>query len=323
MKKIVWVLMFVIGLLSQNGFADLKKVLICKVTDHMALNLTVQGIIDALKEKGYEAGKTLDLRVESAQGNAALSGQIANKFLSQNPDVVVGVATVAAQSFLRFKGAGRAPLVFSSVTDPVTANLAKTPQKGLKNITGVSNFVDLEPQIDLFLKLQPSLKRLGILYNPGESNSVAIIEKLEVLAAKRGIKVIKQTASKTAEIPQAAVKLAQEADAIFISNDNTALSALQSVIKAARGRGIPVYVSDTDAVELGAVAALGPNQYEVGKQTGGLIAQILDGEPVDSLEISYPRQKNLYLNLDAARSAGIIIPQDVLRQASKVIGSPQ
>ncbi len=211
--------------------------------------------------------------------------------------------------------------LFSTVTDPVAAGLVKDLKKPGGNISGVSNFVELKPQLELFLKIQPELKRLGFLYNPGELNSVSIIKRLEKLCTEFNITLVKQVANKTADVPQAAIKLATNVDAIFISNDNTALGALQTIFSAANKAKIPVYVSDTDAVELGALAALGPNQYQVGLQTGKMIAQILDGEDISNIPVGFPNRTELYINEDVARLIQLNIPEDVRKSAAKIITS--
>lgn len=295
-----------------------KKVYISKVVEHPALNATTRGIIDALQQKGYKKGKNLEVRVESAQANPALAQQIASKYINKKPDVVVGVGTIAAQSFAKQAVAGNVKLVFSSVTDPLNSALIHSLNKPGNNTTGVSNYVDLEPQLELFKKLQPYLKRLGFLYNPGEVNSVFLKEKLEILCHKLDLILICQSVNKTSDIAQNAMKLAQKAEAIFISNDNTALSGLQSVIKAAQMARIPVYVSDTDAVSMGAVAALGPNQYEVGLQTGHIIARLLDGGNIADENMQFPAKTDLYLNLAAAKSIGIKIPVELRKSATKL-----
>ncbi|MEB3702446.1 ABC transporter substrate binding protein [Candidatus Bealeia paramacronuclearis] len=285
------------------------SVFISQVVDHPALNSTVEGLRAGLNSQGFEENKNLEIKIESAQANAAMAGQIAGKFANQNPDVVVGVGTLSAQSFLKYALKGQVKLVFSSITDPKSAGLTDSP-----HIQGVSNFIALEPQLQLFQKIQPNLKTLGILYNPGELNSIEIVKKLKELCPKFGIALFKQTITKTSEVPQAAQKLAPQVDAIFISNDNTALSALQSIVKV----GKPVYVSDTDAVALGAVAAFGPNQYEVGVQTGVMIARLLNGE-MTSPSIEYPSKSDLYINLEAANKLGLEIPDEVLKNATKIL----
>lgn len=295
-----------------------KKVLISQFVEHPALDKTTQGIIDALETEGYVRGKNLDLRVESAQANAALAAQIANKFFYGDSNAVVGVGTISAQSFAKWAKEGRINLLFSSVTDPLSAGLVDSLEHPGNHTSGVSNFVPLEPQLTLFKELQPSLARLGILYNPGEGNSVSIVKKLEKIAPDFGLTVVKQTVSKTADVSQAAIKLASQADAIFISNDNTALSALLVVIRAASAVGIPVYVSDTDAVEKGALAALGPNQYEVGVQTGKMAAKVLRGEDPGAIPVEFPDKTELYINMAAAKTTKITVSSEIVEKAAKV-----
>lgn len=296
-----------------------KTVFISQVVEHPALNTTIKGIVDALHAYGFKRGDNLDLRIESAQANPTLAAQIASKFINQKPDVVVGVGTISALSFAKAAASGKVTLAFSSVTDPVGANLVKSLQKPENNISGVSNFVMLEPQLKLFKQLQPQLKRLGIIYNPGEINSISIVNKLASICSSMDITLVKQAAAKTADVAQNATKLAHSVDAIFISNDNTALSALQSIIKAAQKAQIPVYVSDTDAVYQGAVAALGPNQYQVGFQTGKMIVRVLHGADIGQQAVEFPSKTDLYINLAAAKLAHIAVPPDVLQRAAKVI----
>lgn len=316
--------LFFTGILSFINLAEAtpnKKVLISQVIEHPALDATTQGIIDGLAEAGYKKGETLDIRVESAQANGALAGQIASKFVTQDPSIVVGVGTLTAQSFAKYASEGKVKLVFATVTDPLGAGLVKSLKNPGNNTSGVSNFVSLGPQLSLFKKLQPNLKKIGILYNSGEVNSIHIVKQLEDLCPKLGLTLIKQTVSKTADVSQAATKLAQNVDAILISNDNTALGALPNIIKAAQNAKIPVYVSDTDAVEQGALAALGPNQYEVGKQAGKMVVRILQGADINSQPVEFPSKTELYINLDTASQIGLSIPKDVLKKASKVISS--
>lgn len=280
--------------------ASSSKVYISQIVEHPALDSTARGIQDSLKAEGFD---NLDLRLESAQANPALAAQIASKFVNQNPGVVVGIGTGSAQSFLPYVNKQQVALVFSSVTDPKSA--------GLTQVAGVSNFVALEPQLALFKKLQPHLKRLGVLYNPGESNAVSIVQKLSALCPMLGITLIQQSANRTAEVAQAATKLAAQVDAILISNDNTALSALPSIIQAANKAKIPVYVSDTDAVAQGALAALGPDQYQVGLQTGRMVAKVLRGMPIAEVGIEYPEKTELYINPKTAKELNITIPKDL------------
>ncbi len=282
-----------IFLMGLDSFA--AKILISKTVDHPAIDSTTKGIIDGLAKLGYEDKKGSEIRIESAQGNSVLASQIATKFVSQNPDIVVAVATLSAQSFIKYANEGRVKVVFSTVTDPLAANLVKSLDRPGKNISGVSNFVPLEPQLELFKKLQPSLKHIGVIYNNSELNSRSIVKKLEILCPKMGLELTEQSIANTASAAQASAKIASEVDAIFISNDNTALAALHTIVASANKVGIPVYVSDTDAVKLGAKAALGPDQYEVGLQTARMIARVLEGEDINQIKVEFPEKANLVL----------------------------
>lgn len=288
-----------------NSKGTLPQVLISQVVAHPALDITTRGIIDALASEGFVDGKQISIRTESAQANPALAGQIASKFASANPAVVVGVGTLSAQSLAKYAVKGQVKLVFSTVTDPLGAGLVKNLNAPGGNISGVSNFVPLQPQLDLFKKFLPKLARLGFLYNPGELNSVSLMQQLQAICNDAGVTLVPGTAAKTSDMAQAATKLAGEVDAIFISNDNTALSALQSVVGAANNAKIPVFVSDTDAVPLGALAALGPNQYEVGRQTGRMIARVLRGQAVGTQPVEFPEKSELVVNERVAERLGL------------------
>lgn len=305
-----------------NAVGSNRKVTIyiSQLVEHPALNATTRGIIQGLADAGYNEENNLDLIVESAQGNVSLANQIASKLISKNPDIVVGIATISAQSFSKYARSGNTKLIFSSVTDPVDAGLIASIKRPSNNTSGVSNFVPLEPQLEMFLKIKPTIKKLGFLYNPGELNSISLINKLKEICPKYGIELVTVTASKTSEVAQSASKLASLVDAIFVSNDNTALSAFKTIIKAATNVSIPVFVSDTDIVKDGAVAALGPDQYNLGLQTAKMIVKILEGKEIGEIPVEYPEKVELYLNPKAAKTIGIEIPEELLRSSSRLIG---
>lgn len=316
MKKVV-TLVILACLLNSSVFAnEMKKVFINQLVEHPALNKTTEGILAGLKEKGYQKGVNLDVRIESAQANSALASQISTKFVNQKPDIIVGVATLSAQSVAKYAKENKTKLIFSSVTDPIQAGLIKNINESHNNTSGVSNFVPLEPQLALFKTLDPKLKRLGFLYNPSEVNSLSLITELKKICPRFGITLVLQAAQKTAEVPQAATKLASAVDGIFISNDSTALSTLSTIIKVANKVKIPVYVSDTDALSLGALAALGPNQYQIGVQTANIIVRVLKGENINRIPVEFPKEMELYLNEKAAKQLGIVLP-DALKKKAK------
>ena len=309
-----------IGLFVFRMKNDSGKIKICisQVVEHPALNSTVKGIIEELANQGFCADETCEIMIDSAQGQVGLASQIAAKFMAHKPAIVAGVGTLSAQSFLKYSKKENIPLIFSSVTDPIGAQLLDAQQKSVAPVCGVSNFVPLEPQLELFKTIQPGLCKLGILYNPSELNSTSIVHQLQKLCPLYGIQLVTQVLTTTADAMQNATFLASQIDAIFISNDNTALSALRTIIAVADKAKIPTYVSDTDAVKLGALAALGPNQYDLGRQTGIMIAKSLRKEEITQ-QLEYPIKIECYLNMQAACKVGITIPEKLVDKAAFII----
>lgn len=314
MSKRILKQLIAMGLFCSCVCADAEafKVSIIKVVEHEAINAVVEGIKDELKGRGVKYD------IETCQADPALAYQIATKFVNDKTDVIVAVGTTPAQCAFGFAKLGKpkaklgqAKLVFSSVTEPT--DIAKSFANC--NTTGVSNFVSLKPQLELFKKLQPKLKKLGIIYNSGESNSISIIKKLEKECAVQGITLVKQSIQQSADIPQAITKLKTNVDAVFITNDNTALSGIPCIVQACDKVKIPVYVSDTDQVAKGCLAALGPNQYEIGRQTGRIIKRIQNGENINEISVEYPDTMELFLNKEKAKELDITVPADILKEA--------
>lgn len=292
----------------KNQDDNVINVRVCKVVEHEALNSVVAGIRDYLESVSKD--KAYNISVETCQGNIALASQIVAKFANSKTDVVVTIGTIPSQVAYKSAKNGKIKAVFSSVTNP--ADIASDFKKS--NMTGVSNFVKIEPQLELFQKIQPSLKKIGMIYNTGEANSVFIVQKTEIACKKMGIQLITQGISKISELLQATEKIAQKVDAVFISNDNMVLSSMENVCAICDKYKIPVYVSDTDQVQKGCAVALGPNQYEIGVQTGKIVKRIADGEDINQIAVQYPESTELYINTKSP----IKIPNEIISQAKKV-----
>lgn len=266
------------------------KVSILQIIDHPALNATREGFLEELQRLGYKEGDNLLVDFQSAQGNAALSAQISQKFVSNKPNVIVAIGTTAAQAAMTATKNTTIPVIFSSVTDPLTAKLLTNLNAPKGNVTGVSNFIAVEPQFKLFKRLLPTLKTLGIVYNPGEENSTALNDMMKKAAKTFGWTLEMATANKTNDVFVATQSLCGKVDAVFINNDNTALSAFKSIVKATRACGIPTFVSDIDIVDQGALAALGPDQRDLGRQTARMVDFILKNPQAPLPAVEFPER---------------------------------
>jgi len=297
--------------------AEPRVVAITQIVEHPALDAAYEGVKDELAERGYREGENLKVMHESAQGNSAIASQIARKFVGERPDVIVAIATPSAQTVAA--AARNIPVVFSAVTDPVSAKLVQSWEKPGANITGVSDMLPIDKHLDMIQRAMPDVQTIGTVYNPGEANAVALVELLEEKLAERGLKLEKGAATKTSEVLGAARSLVGKVDAIYLTTDNTVISAAEAVVSVGERADIPVFAADTATVERGAVAAMGFNYYKHGRQTGAMVARILEGASTADMPVEVMEELDLYVNPGAAERMGITLPEDLIKDATKVV----
>ncbi|MGC9459490.1 ABC transporter substrate-binding protein [Vibrio genomosp. F10] len=301
---------------SASIMAKTAKVAVSQIVEHPALDATRQGLLDGLKAKGYEEGKNLEFDYKTAQGNPAIAVQIARQFIGENPDVLVGIATPTAQALVA--ATRNIPIVFTAVTDPVGAKLVKTLEKPGKNVTGLSDLSPINQHVELIKEILPEAKSIGVVYNPGEANAVALVELLKESAKAQGLEVIEATALKSADVQSATQAIAAKSDVLYAPTDNTVASAIEGMILAANQAKTPVLGGATSYVEKGAIASLGFDYYQVGYQTADYVVAILEGSKPGDLDVKIAKGSDLVVNPAAAKKIGIAIPQSVLDRATSV-----
>ncbi|NEP54168.1 MAG: ABC transporter substrate-binding protein [Moorea sp. SIO3C2] len=296
---------------------DLPHVAVTQIVEHPALDAVRDGLKDKLKEEGYDAdGGSLQWTWESAQGQPATATQIAQKFVGDNPDLIVAIATPSAQAVV---GATDAiPVVFSAVTDPVGAQLVSNLKTPGGMVTGVSDLSPVDEHVELMTDIIPDATTIGVIYNAGEANSVSLVELLNAAARFQGFLVEEVTVSNSSEVVTAAASLVGRVDAIYVPTDNTVVSALESVIKVGNDNQLPVFAGDTDSVERGAIATASFDYYEVGRQTGTLVTRILQGETPGDIPVELAETVDLAVNLVAAEAMGVTIPDELKDRADQV-----
>ncbi|MFN4238699.1 MAG: ABC transporter substrate-binding protein [Vogesella sp.] len=297
--------------------AEQKSVAVTAIVDHPALDAARKGIEDELKAAGFEPGKQIKYQYQSAQGNPATAAQIAKKFVGDAPDVIVAIATPSAQAAV---AATRSiPVVFTAVTDPVAAKLVPSWQPSKTNVTGVSDKLALAPQLDLIAKIKPGAKRVGMVYSPGEVNSVVVVKELKTELAKRGMSLVEAPAPRTVDVAPAAKNLIGKVDVLYTSTDNNVVSTYESLAAVAQQGKLPLVASDTDSVKRGAIAALGQNYYDIGRQTGKLVVRILKGEKPGAIAPQVGEKLSLTLNPAAAQKQGVTLSPVLLKEASDTV----
>lgn len=297
--------------------AETVAVAVTAIVEHPALDAVRDGIRDELTASGYVAGENLTWSYESAQGNPATAAQIARKFVGEAPDVIVPISTPSAQAVAA--ATRDIPVVFSAVTDPVGARLVRSLDAPGGNVTGVTDLSPLDKHLEMILEITPGVERLGVVYNPGEANAVTLVELLKQLAPAHGIEIVTAAAPRSADVLAAGRSLVGKVDALYVGTDNTVVSALESLVKVGIDNQLPFYAGDTNSVERGALAAVGFNYYDVGRQTGRLVLKILGGAAPGSLPVEGVGVVELYVNKAIAPRMGVEIPDAVLARAKKVI----
>ena len=301
-----------------NANAADKHVAITQIVEHPALDACRKGVKDELAAAGFEAGKNLKWSFESAQGAPATAAQIAKKFAGENPDVVVGIATPSAQALA--SSARDIQQVFSAVTDPVGAKLVKSMDKANGgNITGVSDLSPIDSHMALIKSIVPKAKNVGVIFNPGEANSVTLVDLVKKFAPNHGMKVIEAGSPKSSDVLAAARSLVGKVDVIYVPTDNTVVSAFEAVIKVATEAKIPVISADTDSVKRGAVAAQGFNYYDLGRQTGKMVVAILKGKKAGDIQPQGVSKTELYVNPESAKLMGVTLSDELVKSAKEVV----
>lgn len=304
------------GVICATAQAEQTYIATTAIVEHPALDSVREGIKDTLMENGY-TDENLKFTFESAQGSPATAAQIARKMVGDSPDLIVAIATPSAQAAV--SASKDIPVIFSVVTDPLGAKLVSNVEKPGRNVTGLSDMLPLAQQLELLQEIMPDLKTLGVPYNPGEPNAVSSVEALKVVAKEKGIKIIEAPAPKSSDVALASQKLIGSADAIYCPIDNTIISALEAVVKTGIDGQIPVFAADTDSVGRGAIAALGFNYYDLGKQTGELVLRVLNGENAGDIPVKFAEGTNLAINPKMAARMGIEIPDSVAARATQII----
>lgn len=287
------------------------------IVEHPALDAARDGVRDELAAAGYKEGENLRFLYESAQGNPATAAQIARKFVGEAPDVIVPISTPSAQAVV--SATKDIPIVFTAVTDPVGAKLVSNAAKPGANVTGMSDLSPIGKHMDLIKRITPDAASVGVPFNPGEANSVTLLALIKAEAPARGLTVIEAPATKSSEVLGAAQSLVGKADVIYVPTDNTIVTALEAVIKVGVDNKVPVYAGDTDSVPRGAMAALGFNYYDVGRQTGKMVLRVLKGEAPGDIAVEGVEITELYVNPGMAAKMGVTLPDALIEEAKEVV----
>lgn len=302
-QRLMMMVMFliIIGVQSVAQEGKKFKIGISQFAEHPALDDVRKGFEDELKSLGVNA----DIIYKNSQGDTGVAGVIAQKFVSDKADLIFGIATVSAQAAKQ--STDKIPVLFSAVTDPVNSQLVKTMDKVGGNVTGTTDATPMEKQLGLFQKIDPKIKKVGIIYNTSELNSEIQVANAKEIGAKLGLEIRAVGVNNINDIPQAVNSMISKVDGFYTITDNIVASAINLISMAANERGMVTVGAEEAHVKGGILLTDGLSYYELGRQTGRMAKEILaDGKkpedmPVETLAnttkvVNVKTMNNLKLN---------------------------
>ena len=293
---------------TTEGTAGDVSIGVIQLVSHPALDQANAGFQAALADAGYNV--TYDQ--QNAQADQSIAASIAGKFASDDLDLVLAIATPAAQAIAQ--AVTDKPVLFTAVTDPEHAGLVESNEAPGGNVTGTSDANPVLEQMALFEQLRPGIQTIGIVYAPGEDNSGVQVEWAKTAAEELGLTLELATVVTSGDVQQAAESLG-DVDGIYVPTDNIVVSALESVLAVAEAKKIPVVVGEGDSVARGGVITYGINYFDLGYQTGQMAVRILEGADPATTPVETQDVLEVYINLTAAERMDVVVPQELIDQA--------
>ena len=282
---------------------------------HASLDNCRIGFLQGLEEAGLKEGVDFEVDYQNAGFDDNVNAQIGDAFSAEDVDLMVGIATPSAVACFNAAEDKDIPVIFTAITDPVQAKLDSG------NVTGTSDKLPVEAQLDLIRQLQPTAKTIGIIYTTSEPTSVSAIAEYQEKAGDYGFTIDAIGVTAQAEVTQAADTLiAHKVDCISNLTDNNVVGVLAAILEKTNDAGIPIYGSEVEQVKLGCVAAAGIDYIQLGKQTGQMAAKVLRGEAAcQDLPYETISEYGIYVNSEALDAMGIVLPDAVAQKAVESI----
>lgn len=285
---------------------DVFRIGISQFITHQSLDATREGFVDELAKQGYVEGKNIEIDLQNAQGEQRNLKTISQQ-LAESSDVVLAIATPSAQSLANTTQT--TPVIFSAVTDPVSAKLVESREHPGGNVTGTSDQSSdaISIQINLIKKVLPKAKTIGILYTQSEPNSVVQKDEAKRLLEEKGFTVVEKTILDSNNVKAAAESLMAEVDMVFVPTDNIISSTMETVKQVSIKHKVPVFGGSTEMIAVGGLYNYGTNYEELGRQTARMLVRVLKGEKPENIAVELPEKLELHTNQEMADALGIDI----------------
>lgn len=256
------------------------SVAIVQQLSHSSLDEIHEAISAELKARAEAAGVELTISDYNGQNDTTMLGQIGAQALDDKVDMIIPIATLAAQAMVTAAEDTGTPIVYAACSDPETAGLT-----GLDNVTGTSDALNTPFILDMMLAVNPDIKTVGLLFSNSEDNSITPIAEAKKYLDEKGIAYLEKTGNTTDEIVAAAASLVGRVDAVFTPTDNRVMDAEVAVAEILNEAGIPHYTGADSFVQSGAFTTCGVNYTELGKYTADMAFDILEGGAVPEFHV--------------------------------------
>ncbi|MGI6686536.1 MAG: ABC transporter substrate-binding protein [Bacillota bacterium] len=293
------------------------KLGVIQIVEHPALDASRKGFLDVLTENGYQEGKNLIVDYKNAQGDQSNLKTISTKFVTDQMDLVLAIATPSA---IAMAGETKEiPILITAVTDPVAAKLVESNDRPGANVTGTTDMTPIKEQLELLKKIVPTAHNVGVIYNSSEVNSEVQVAIAKDAAKELGLNILEATVTGSAEVMQIAQSLIGKVDAIYVPTDNVVASSIASVVALAEEHDLPLIVGERGMVDGGALGTIGIDYYKLGRQTGEMALRVINGEDPAGMPIESLKDIDIVINQGAADRMGVNVPQEILDQAKEII----
>jgi putative ABC transport system substrate-binding protein len=282
---------------------DIKTIGITQLVEHPSLDKARDGFIKALEDNGYKDGENIKIDYQNAQNDMPTTQMIANKFVSDKKDLIYAISTPSAQA--AYNATKDIPILITAVTDPVAAGLVKSIDKPERNVSGTSDYISIDKNLELIKMFIPDAKTIGVLYNTSEVNSKIQVDTLKEYASKNNYKVVENGVSSSMEISQAMSSLVGKIDVLYVPTDNLIVSSMSIVSKIANNNKVPVISSEDGSVKSGALACQGIDYEKLGYKTGELAVKVLNGEEISNIPVTMLDEPQIIVNEDTLNSLSL------------------
>ncbi len=284
------------------------KIGVTQIVDHPALNDSKRGFIDALKKSGIDA----DIDDKVANGEIPTQQLIAKQFAEDKKDLIFAIATPSAQA--ASSATDTIPVVFASVSDPQSAGLS-----GKANVTGTSGRPEIEKNLELIKATFPNVKKVGIIYNTSEQNSIFQVELAEKAGEKLGLEIVSEGVTSAPEFVSALDKMSRNIDVFYAIQDNTLSSSFPALLDKMNTLKIPIFGANAVYTDRGALISQGTTDYDIGYRAGEMAAEILSGKKKpNEIPIETVQKLKVFINKKNMELLGVKIPDEVLKEAAMV-----